>query len=185
MRGLWKSLICAYSNLQFEWGLGVAFWGFGVAIVLVMRAKKKNLFSFSWKEWLGIIIFSLYMVLLLGGTLLCRDVGEICQIELRLFWSYWETFVKHNQAIWQQMLYNVLIFIPWGTMVPFLFGIKRKEWVIGSAIIFSIAIECTQLIFKLGLFELDDVFHNTLGTVIGCGIWVGCQKIKRWRFIRC
>lgn len=32
---------------------------------------------------------------------------------------------------------------------------------------------------------LDDVFHNTVGTVIGYGVWAGWQKLKRWRLIRC
>lgn len=177
--GLWKSFICAYSDFRLEWGLGVTFLGFVVAVVFVMRAKKKTIFMFTWKEWLGIIIFSLYMALLLGGTLLCRDVDEVRQSEWRLFWSYWETFVKHNQAIWQQMLYNVLIFIPWGMLLPYLFKVKRKSWIIGSAAIVSFAIEFIQLILKLGLFELDDIFHNTVGALIGYGILAGCRKLYR------
>lgn len=185
LRGLWNSFIIVYSDFPLACGLGVAFLSFIVSVVFVMREKKKASLVFDWKEWLQIIIFSLYMVLLLGGTLLCRDVGEVRQVELRLFWSYWETFVKHNQAIWQQMLYNVLVFVPWGMLLLSLFRVKRRSWIIGSAAICSFVIEFIQLVLKLGLFELDDIFHNTVGAVIGYGIWVGWQKIKKMELIRC
>ena len=36
--------------------------------------------------------------------------------------------------------------------------------------IFSSVIELSQLALKRGLCEFDDVFHNTLGCVIGYGV---------------
>jgi glycopeptide antibiotics resistance protein len=35
----------------------------------------------------------------------------------------------------------------------------------------SLSIELLQLVLKRGLFEFDDMFHNTLGVIIGYGIW--------------
>ncbi len=35
------------------------------------------------------------------------------------------------------------------------------------AVLFSEAIEITQLVTKCGLFGSDDIFHNTLGAVVG------------------
>ncbi len=36
----------------------------------------------------------------------------------------------------------------------------------------SFAIESTQYVTKTGFAEFDDVFHNTLGCVIGYGIYL-------------
>ena len=38
--------------------------------------------------------------------------------------------------------------------------------------VFSSVIELSQLVLKRGLCEFDDVFHNTLGCVIGYGVGV-------------
>ena len=35
------------------------------------------------------------------------------------------------------------------------------------AVLFSASIEIIQLVTKCGLFEFDDIFHNTLGAVAG------------------
>lgn len=45
---------------------------------------------------------------------------------------------------------------------------KRYLWpVVLTAELFSEAIEITQLVTKCGLFGSDDIFHNTLGAVVG------------------
>jgi glycopeptide antibiotics resistance protein len=42
------------------------------------------------------------------------------------------------------------------------------------------AVECTQLLFKLGYFEIDDILHNCLGAMIGYG---GVSLLRKllWR----
>lgn len=41
----------------------------------------------------------------------------------------------------------------------------------------SSVIEVIQFVFHRGLFEFDDIFHNTIGTVIGIGIYVLLVRI--------
>lgn len=63
------------------------------------------------------------------------------------------------------MLGNVLLFVPFGTLMSIL---DRHFWrVFFIGLIFSCSIELVQFLLKIGLCELDDVFHNTLGTLIG------------------
>jgi len=50
--------------------------------------------------------------------------------------------------------------------------------IILSTIGLSFGIEVIQLVFKLGLFEFDDVFHNVLGAVIGYGLWRVWRKFR-------
>lgn len=48
---------------------------------------------------------------------------------------------------------------------------NRHRWLTAliSGFLLSVAIELIQLSFHRGLFEFDDMIHNTLGTVIGIG----------------
>lgn len=45
------------------------------------------------------------------------------------------------------------------------------------SLVTSISIEFAQYIFNLGWCEVDDVISNTLGAVIGCGLYFELRKI--------
>ena len=93
------------------------------------------------------------------------------------FWSY-RAIAEGAEGIIPEVFWNVVLFIPIGFLfMPFL-TCKRK-WVITVIIGFLLttAIELIQLIFHRGYFEFDDIFHNTLGTVIGIGIYIVVIKL--------
>ena len=46
-----------------------------------------------------------------------------------------------------------------------------KKTLLGS-LLFSILIECTQLMLKVGVFQLSDIFCNTVGGVIGAIVYI-------------
>ncbi len=63
---------------------------------------------------------------------------------------------------------NIIMLMPLGFLLPIWFGNIdnwKKVIVIGFAV--SVTIEVTQLITARGLFEFDDIIHNTLGAVAG------------------
>ncbi len=126
------------------------------------------------------IALAVYLAFLIWGTLLNREIGSIKDMELVPFWSYREYFVEKDIPLLKQMIYNVLVFIPWPFLFSLVFPAMRKfRWAVGSAFLFSVFIEVMQLVFKLGLFEFDDMFHNVLGAVIGYYIWELCLKYKQ------
>lgn len=43
----------------------------------------------------------------------------------------------------------------------------------------SIMIEATQLLMSRGFSELDDVFNNTLGAIIGYGLYVTVSALGK------
>lgn len=78
-----------------------------------------------------------------------------------------------NPAIRMQNLAgNVLLFIPFGVLLPLL--IHRFHSIIrttvGSAA-FSLFYEVVQLLFGFGSFDVDDVLLNTIGGMIGYGLF--------------
>lgn len=116
-----------------------------------MKDKRK-------KITVGILIA--YIIFILSETLLFRKPTTGEHLQLELFWSYKVIDVQFNQ-----MLCNVLLFIPLGILLKLLGLNTRLILLIGFA--FSCSIELLQYLLKLGLCELDDVFHNTLGTLMG------------------
>lgn len=72
--------------------------------------------------------------------------------------------------------------IPVGAVIPCL--VKRRKFIItiASAVGISLLIELLQLVTKRGLFEFDDIIHNTLGAVIGYGVYKLIYALKRgWK----
>lgn len=119
-------------------------------------------------------ILIIYLMFLLSLTLLNRSVGDEYRMELTPFWSYREVFFEDNKALIGQMVCNILVFVPWSILFALKFPFMRKiHWSVGSALFFSLFIEVVQLVSKCGLFEYDDVFHNTTGAIIGYVIWRG------------
>ena len=67
------------------------------------------------------------------------------------------------------ILLNVLMFMPYGYLMPALFPKRSFCWqkVLLIGIIITLFIEMMQLVTHRGCFDLDDIFHNTLGVLLG------------------
>ncbi len=62
---------------------------------------------------------------------------------------------------------NVLIFIPFGMILPYImFGMKRFNTIV-IGFLFILSIEAFQLIARLGVFDIDDIILNLCGVIIG------------------
>lgn len=120
------------------------------------------------KDWrTGLLIG--YLFLILAETVLIRSPGEV-RYELIPFWSWAEVFKKWpltrmGKMNLQQILLNIIMFIPIGAILARNVGWKA----IPLSTCTSLLIETAQLISRRGLFEFDDVIHNTAGAALGFG----------------
>lgn len=178
----WESFVSSYLNFHYGIACVLGVVIFGICLSLMYKNVKDRGRSLSVKEILCILVFSIYLTVLFGGTLLNRTVGDAYLIELIPFWSYYEVMTKEASPLFWQMFYNVLVFVPWGLLMPAIWQKMRSvKKTLGSAALISLLIEVVQLVFKLGLFEFDDIFHNVLGAAIGYGVW--CM-MRTWRMKR-
>jgi len=51
-------------------------------------------------------------------------------------------------------------------------ALQKRRIHIACGLLLSSSIEFIQLISHRGLFEFDDIIHNTLGTIIGIGMFL-------------
>lgn len=75
-------------------------------------------------------------------------------------------------TIFLNLVGNLAVTIPLGVYLPFFFpklrSLKRLVLLVAAVILFK---ECLELFFVMGFFDLDDIILNTLGAVIGYGLW--------------
>ena len=76
---------------------------------------------------------------------------------------------------------NILAFVPFGIYI----GMLEARWSIVKKLVatvgFSLAFEITQYIFAIGRTDITDVLSNTLGGVIGIGIYAVLSRILKDR----
>lgn len=93
------------------------------------------------------------------------------------FWEIWE-IIHGDKEMVHYLIGNIIMLVPLGFLLPVWFN-KVDNWkkaaLIGLAV--STVIEVTQLITSRGLFEFDDIIHNTLGAAAGYYIEKLTEKI--------
>ena len=135
--------------------------------------KKTNIKRVVW--W---FVFLCYIFVVLGATMLSRGSHYEYDTLHPLFYSYKSAWISCSAMEWRNIILNILMIVPFGLLLPP--GIKRLgKWYLtyAAGFLFSLFIELSQKVFKLGIFEWDDLFNNTLGAIIGFGLYVIVIKI--------
>ena len=136
---------------------------FGVGSYLVLMHLGVDL-----KQRLAAALLIAYVFLVMSVTVLAR--GHLIQNNtlLKPFWSYGALlYGKRKYSILTEIVLNILMLIPVGFLLPFL--VEKHTVLYGF--LCSLCIEVFQLVTKRGYFEIDDLIHNTLGVVIGVGLY--------------
>lgn len=83
-----------------------------------------------------------------------------------------------TKEIMSNLLGNVIGFVPLGFMIPIIRQKKTFSFLcVIFVFLFSLTIEMIQLLFRIGVFDVDDLLLNTLGGFIGYLIYLLWQCI--------
>ncbi len=127
----------------------------------------------------AIILLIMYLGIVFGSTVFTRT-PTVRQYELVPLWSWKEVLMNRNEGLLLENLLNCILLMPVGILLPIILDsqlLLSKAFLLG--VIISAVIELSQLIFRRGLFEWDDMLHNGLGCMVGCLIVNGIIKV--WR----
>ena len=131
-------------------------------------------------------LFLLFFVtsMILFRTLLNRNLWMNPLSKVMGGWGIWET-VNGEQKLTTECIENVIMMVPFSSVVMWTFeektgnGWKKILWYSGKiAFIFSVSIEMLQLLFRLGTFQLSDIFYNTVGGVLGGLVYYVTMKAR-------
>ena len=123
------------------------------------------------KDWcrlkrLALPVFILYLCAVLGITIFSRLPFDRVRANFELFWSY-RRASENRKLLWEIIL-NYFMLLPYGLLAPLY---MKKPWALVSGFLFSAGIELAQYFMRRGLFEYDDIVGNTLGVLLGIGLF--------------
>ncbi|SDN95792.1 VanZ family protein [Bacillus sp. OK048] len=155
----------------------------GIIFFLMYFIVYKKLFggkkSLPKKQLFLVGLFISYVIMVIGVTFLNRGQNYQDGMDLSLFTSYREAWYSFSVRHWQFVYLNIFMFVPLGIFLPILHSrFQKAVWTIGMAALFTLSIESVQLITGYGIFEVDDLFNNLLGAIIGYGIIMGLIIVK-------
>lgn len=139
---------------------------------LINRIKRRSRSELVIKG-LCMITMGLYLYCVLSITLIDRTSG-IRRHVLRPMWELSTMLQSGDYTYWSgQIGGNLIMLLPLGFMLPIM--AERFRNIRSAAIagfLFSLFIEFSQYYTGRGLFESDDIIHNTVGACIGCIMYV-------------
>lgn len=145
-------------------------------LIATRRGKAKVKISFL------AVSGAVYWVTFLFVTLLSRTQRAEMRYELALFWELRKAFSfefghlsLQSREWFDDIVNNIILFIPMGVFLSEL-GSRRQTgklfpWVMCWGFLASGFVEVSQLVFRLGLFETDDLLNNCIGTMLGFCWW--------------
>lgn len=161
-----------YGRVKKEWGL-------------VMKKRRKSgkiLRGFSW------ILFIIYLVIMVYFLFFCERFGRVPSDEYHYNldpFAEIKRYIRHIQDIGYfyviiNLVGNVVCFMPLGVVLPILSNYKWGVFRITCVSFFaSVIIELIQLVSKLGSCDVDDIFMNTCGGLLGYILYLICTRIYR------
>lgn len=132
------------------------------------------------------IIFK-YPVLVLRGIMDEWELGNakagVATANLTLFRTI-RMYIRYYDRLngFDNLFGNVLAFMPLGVLIPMAFPGMDHGWeILLHSFWLSLCIELFQLVSHFGAFDVDDIFLNTVGGLLGFGVFILIRKGYRKR----
>lgn len=142
-----------------------------------------------WVSRGAYLLFWIYVVFLIYFLFFSTRYGRTdnsgdyrCNLEL---FREIKRFIKYRDIIGTEgfivnIIGNVLAFAPFGFLFPIISSGNRKfSNMTILSLEFSLTIEIMQLLLKVGSFDVDDIFLNTIGGMLGYLLFVVCWSLFR------
>lgn len=143
------------------------------------------------KQKLGWVILIAYMISVVYFMFFAEsfdrmDVREDYHYNLILFREIKRFFIYREQLGMKAFLLNIVGnavgFMPFGFFLPVVSRRSRKWYnTLLFSFSFSLGIEVTQLVLRVGSFDVDDILLNTIGGILGFISYRIVQKYRRRR----
>ncbi len=144
-----------------------------VVVVFCVKDKRLNI------KYLSLSTLFFYISCIICHTIIFRESSESYSYKLIPFWSYIEIFRSGQLVYLYENILNVILFFPIGFFMRAFLGRDKFMTAMSIGLCLSVLIEIAQLLFRKGLFEFDDLFHNCAGCALGFGTYLVLRRIIR------
>lgn len=132
----------------------------------------------SHKHTIYVGMWILYVYMIIKKTIGERTYRNEAPI-MEFLWSY-RALLSHQEGMLSQIYLNIMLFVPFG-LFSFMLLRNNRIWRIVvpfvSGFVLTSLIEILQYKLKRGTFELDDIFNNMLGALIGVLLGACAKRI--------
>lgn len=147
------------------------------------KRKKAIIHKGAW------LLFIIYIVSMVYFLFLSEHYGRSTGAEgyrynLKLFKEI-TRFIKYRNQLGLESFVvnifgNILAFAPFGFVLPIISPKNRKFFnILLLSFELTLTIEILQLLLKVGIFDVDDMFMNTIGGVLGYLFFAFCYRIYK------
>lgn len=131
----------------------------------------------GWQRVISQLVFILYLGVLFYFLFFSERYGRtdisdeyhynlVLFREIKRFYRYRE--ILGMKSVMINLAGNIVAFMPFGFFLPILWPRSGKFlYVTFWSFSFSLVVETIQLVYKVGTFDVDDLFLNTLGGIFG------------------
>ncbi len=141
----------------------------GVAVYYVyFRKRYQGQRKFPWLRTLLILALVGYSAILVYATMGRFSGIGFRDVNFHFLRAWREAWNNYSVKNWLNVLLNVAMFVPLGVLLPWLWKPMRKWWrmlPVGFAV--SAFLEICQYLSGRGILDVDDLFANTLGAMLG------------------
>ncbi len=131
------------------------------------RRKNGAQAKFPWLRVLLILALVGYLAMVDYATI-GRLSGGFRAVNFHLFRAWREAWNQYSVKSWLNLLLNIAMFVPLGILVPLIWKPMRKflrMFPLGFGV--SAFFEISQYLTGRGILDVDDLFANSLGAMIG------------------
>lgn len=137
------------------------------------------------RNTLTVVLFIIYVlaltwIVLFKLQLSFEDIDRIREINLIPFQG---SVIVNSALNFGEIIANILVFIPLGIFLCIL----KSEWSLVKKVLpiigLTLAFELIQFIFAIGRSDITDILGNTLGGIIGIGIYALLFRVFKNRAI--
>ncbi|WP_433583180.1 VanZ family protein [Paenibacillus amylolyticus] len=146
---------------------GVVVMGITYSVYIAYR-KRGGKRSITNRQFIASFLILGWFVIVMTLTTFSRGANYEGWINLELFSGYINAWNQWSLSEFQLIIFNMLMFAPFGFILPHI-GMKTRHFkpVLLISLLVTLGIEILQMITGRGIFELDDILHNTLGSMAG------------------
>lgn len=134
--------------------------------------KKKTILAATFAVYLAAAVYLLFMRHAASDMLFSEYVRQNTNfIPFFSFYVLYTTpYISYRVLVpfFKNLIGNLVLFLPWGIMLPLLgkrFKSAKPFFLLTACVI--IAVELLQLVFKVGICDIEDFILNMLGAAAG------------------
>lgn len=86
------------------------------------------------------------------------------------------SMIVNGKIYLREIIYNILVFVPMGIFI----SIRKPDWLLIKKVMvcfcISLLFEVLQYVFAIGASDITDLIGNTLGSIMGIGLFAILKK---------